>query len=67
MKLCGLCGERLGSSYFDSGNSCICEECADAVLVFNNIFEAYVYEEDDKDIYYDDEMSDIEVFDYTSR
>ena len=39
-----------------------CEECANVFLMFSGDIEAYVHEEEYREVYFDDDLSDIDPF-----
>lgn len=63
---CEHCGALIHPEtgiYFMSEDSVIyCEECADEFLTFSDDVQAYVHEDQYKEVYLDDELSDIELF-----
>ena len=49
--------------YFESEYGIVfCEECADDFLMFSNDIQAYVHEEEYREVYFDDDLSDIDPF-----
>lgn len=62
---CEICGKEIKGNYYDSqyGNGCICEECGDARLTYEEEYEAFIYNEDVRDSYSDDYGVDIDRFD----
>ncbi len=49
--------------YFESGYGIVfCEECADVFLMFSDNIQAYVHEEEYREVYFDDDLSDIDLF-----
>lgn len=65
MKTCYECNcdIRDGGYYEDETGTCMCEECGDELLVSIDS-KHYVYRDDYKDYYLDDEYSDLQVFEY---
>lgn len=67
---CEHCGARINTEtdvYFESDSDSVvyCEECSDEHLMFSDSIDSYVHESQYKDIYMDDEISDIDL--YTKR
>jgi hypothetical protein len=44
------------------GDTKYCRECGETFLVFEDQLGFYIYEEDRRDYYLDDHISDIEIF-----
>ena len=65
MKTCYECNCEIRDSgyYKDETGICLCEECGDDLLVSIDS-KHYVYRDDYKDYYLDDEYSDLQVFEY---
>lgn len=76
-KVCECCGKIINpvfvseevvismfSTYFEDeyGDVAYCEECGEDLLTFASDIEQYVYAEDYKECYLDDELSDILMF-----
>ena len=63
---CEHCGAPINPEtevYFESDNGIVyCEECADEFLTFSDDIQAYVHEDQYKGFYFDDELSDIDLF-----
>lgn len=61
---CTKCGKQLnkGDKYFTSSDEYICEECSEDLLIYDETFENYVYQDEHRETYLDDSMSDITVF-----
>lgn len=66
MKKCEFCGKEIKGSYYDSqyGNGCVCEECGDERLTYEEEYETYIYSEDVRECYSDDYGVDIDRFDF---
>lgn len=68
MRKCDNCGKVVSINYYDSDyNTILCEVCGDELLAYNDSIDCYVYEEDNKETFYDDEISDVEMFDFEQR
>lgn len=63
---CEHCGTRIHPNtevYFESEYGIVfCEECADVFLMFSDDIQAYVHEEEYREVYFDDDLSDIDPF-----
>ena len=78
-KYCEYCGKLINPHYIDDSgiafvedhyyyehprtDICYCESCGNELLTGALDFDGYVYNEDYKDFYLDDELSDLEIFD----
>lgn len=64
---CEHCSKGINTEtdiYFeaDSANVVYCEECGDDHLIYSDSIDSYVYESQYKDIYLDDEISDLDLY-----
>ena len=56
-------GKNTNDEYcYVSGEDFFCEECGDDLFCWNDSIEEYVWEEDDRDTFYDDEISDLSMY-----
>lgn len=62
--ICSICGKIInkGAKYFTAFDEYICEECSEELLIYDEAFENYVYQDEHRETYSDDSMSDITVF-----
>lgn len=61
---CDNCNKELRDElvyYGDLGTN-FCEECGEDILVHNDSIDAYILPEDDRDVIFDDMLSNIEIF-----
>jgi hypothetical protein len=60
---CDLCKKGIEGGYYESSYADIlCEECGEDLLVWNYNLDSFVLEADDKEYYFDDELSDITTY-----
>lgn len=63
---CEHCGAPIHPDtdvYFMSEDGIVyCEECAEEFLTFSDDVQVYVHEDQYKEVYLDDELSDIDLF-----
>lgn len=48
--------------YYTDGSIDMCSSCGDECLIYHDGVEAYVFVDEYKDTYYDDELSDVLLF-----
>lgn len=64
---CADCGKLInGKTTHDeycyvSGEDFFCEECGDDLFCWNDSIEEYILEEDDRNTFYDDAISDLSI------
>lgn len=60
---CDQCGLKLGVEYYESHCGVIlCDVCGNDLLVFCDDLDCFILEEDYKQVYLDDDISDIDNF-----
>ena len=65
MIYCDLCKKEIEGGYYESSYADIlCEECGEDLLVWNYNLDSFVSEADDKEYYFDDELSDIITYQF---
>jgi hypothetical protein len=63
MICCDWCKKEIeGGHYESSYTDILCEECGEDLLVWNYNLDSFVLEADDKEYYFDDELSDITTY-----
>lgn len=63
---CNHCERKINNDYYfsnENGSTIICSNCGvDKLLIYSEELDCFVYEQDYKEIYNDDEIADIEKF-----
>lgn len=61
---CDFCDKYIpnGATYYEGDVNILCEECGEDYLMWSEDVQAYVHEYEYKDVYFDDELSDVELF-----
>lgn len=59
---CEFCGSSKVKFFERKSNLALCEDCAGECLIWNDDVVGYVYLEENKLFYTDDELTDLEVF-----
>lgn len=59
---CDNCDREIDGKCFISNTTYLCEECGDELLIYNDDVDSYIWEEDDKEVIYDDAGADVELF-----
>lgn len=61
MEFCEVCGKKV---VFLGKNNALCEECGQEELCYADIVDAYVYTDEYSLHLRDDDLSDLEIFQY---
>lgn len=67
---CYSCNEEIKeTTYFEGtcSEAILCQSCGENELTWNDDIEAYIYCEDDREFFMDDELSDIETFEQVDK
>lgn len=60
---CDACNTKIKGTYYKGNfDTILCETCGDNFLTYNDSVDELIYNEYDKNVIYDDDISDIEIF-----
>ena len=61
---CDICDEYIphGATHYEGDPNILCEECGEQHLIWSDDVQAYVHEDEYKEVYLDDELADVELF-----